>query len=107
MAPTSVLRLIENISRYSDNDMSKVLIIPKKNPSATNRANSMGDALEFFVRDSFCNSYAITDGKKKSNIYSSNFSYSGNQNNPPDIIIVGGDAIEVKKIDGVKPSDLA
>lgn len=107
MAPTSVLRLIENISRHSDNDMSKVLVIQKTNPSATNRANSMGDALEFFVKDSFCNSYAITDGIKKSKVYSSNFSYLGNQNNPPDIIILGSDAIEVKKIDGVKPSDLA
>lgn len=114
MAPTSVLRLIENISRYADNDMSKVLVIPKTNPSATNRANSVGDALEFFIRDSFCNSYTITDGVKKSKIYSGNFSYLGNQNNPPDIIITGGDAFEIKKaknpftaptLNGVLPKD--
>lgn len=26
------------------------------------------------------------------------FSYLGNQNNPPDVILKGGDAIEIKKI---------
>ncbi len=114
MSATNILKLIENISRYSDNDMSKVLVIPKTNPSATNRANSVGDALEFFIRDSFCNSYTITDGTKKSKVYSSFFSYLGNQNNPPDIMIMGGDAFEIKKaknpftaptLNGVLPKD--
>jgi hypothetical protein len=32
------------------------------------------------------------------------FSYLGNQNNPPDLIIAGGDAFEIKKIQSLKSS---
>lgn len=69
-----------------------------------NRMNSMGDALEFYIRDIFCNSLNENDEKKKNEIYSQYFSYIGNQNNPPDLIIKGGDAIEVKKIGGLNSS---
>ena len=67
-----------------------------------NRANSMGDALEFYIKDLFCNSLNENDLKKKNEIYSKYFSYIGNQNNPPDIIIRQGDAIEVKKIESLR-----
>ncbi|MDR2541228.1 MAG: NgoPII family restriction endonuclease, partial [Candidatus Peribacteria bacterium] len=63
----------------------------------TNRANNMGDALETYVKDAFCNSFNLTN-PEKDQLYHQNFSYLGNQNNPPDIIIKQGDAIEVKKI---------
>lgn len=66
-----------------------------------NRANSMGDALEFYIKDLFCDSLDENDLKKKNEIYSKYFSYIGNQNNPPDIIIRQGDAIEVKKIESL------
>ena len=68
----------------------------------TNRANSMGDALEFYVKDLFCDSLSENDIEKKNEIYSKHFSYIGNQNNPPDIIIKQGDAIEVKKIESMR-----
>ncbi|EIJ41370.1 NgoPII restriction endonuclease [Beggiatoa alba B18LD] len=66
----------------------------------SNRANSMGDALETYIKDIFCNSLHLSD-TEKDKLYSQNFSYIGNQNNPPDIIIKGGDAIEVKKIESI------
>jgi hypothetical protein len=69
---------------------------------STNRANSMGDALEFYVKDLFCNSLDEKDLEKKNTNYSNFFSYIGNQNNPPDIIIRNGDAIEVKKIESLR-----
>ena len=69
---------------------------------ASNRANSMGDALEFYVKDLFCNSLNEDSFQKKNEIYSKYFSYIGNQNNPPDIIIKQGDAIEVKKIESLR-----
>lgn len=69
-----------------------------------NRANSMGDALEFYIKDLFCNSLNENDIKRKNEIYSKYFSYIGNQNNPPDIIIRQGDAIEVKKIESLRSS---
>jgi len=69
---------------------------------SSNRANSMGDALEFYVKDLFCGTTDIKDTNKKNEIYGKHFSYLGNQNNPPDIIIRGGDAIEVKKIESLR-----
>lgn len=63
----------------------------------SNRANSMGDALENYVKDAFCNSLH----EKNDLVHSDFFSYLGNQNNPPDMIIRNGDAIEVKKIEGL------
>ena len=71
---------------------------------AKNRANSMGDALEYYVKDVFCNSHNTDDESIRKKIYHENFSYQGSQNNPPDIIIRSGDAIEVKKIESLKSS---
>lgn len=69
---------------------------------SSNRANNMGDALEYYIKDLFCNSLDEQNFEKKNEIYSQYFSYLGNQNNPPDIIIKHGDAVEVKKIEGLR-----
>ncbi len=68
--------------------------------SSTNRMNGMGESLELYIKDIFCETLNNEDSIKKSEIFSEFFSYLGNQNNPPDIMIRGGDAIEVKKIGG-------
>ena len=65
---------------------------------AKNRANNMGDALEHFIKDSFANSYGL-DEAAAMRAHAETFAYLGNQNNPPDAILRGGDAIEVKKIE--------
>lgn len=70
-----------------------------------NRANNMGEALELFVKDSFCNSFELPE-QEAAQKYSEYFAYLGNQNNPPDAILKQGDAIEVKKIES-KTSGLA
>jgi hypothetical protein len=67
-----------------------------------NRVNSMGGALECYIQDLFCDSLNERSVEKKNEIYSKYFSYIGNQNNPPDIIIKHGDAIEVKKIESLR-----
>ncbi len=103
----NLLNAIINIKARNNFDLSKINTISKTKASSENRANNMGDALEFFIKDSFCDSYDVKDAQEKRDKYSETFSYMGNQNNPPDIIIKKGDAIEVKKIDGVKPSELA
>ncbi len=66
--------------------------------SSRNMMNSMGEKLEEYVKDLFCNSFGDTE-QIKIQKHSQCFSYLGNQNNPPDIIIKNGDAIEVKKIE--------
>jgi hypothetical protein len=69
-----------------------------------NRINSVGDALECFVKDLFADTLTETEQNNKLLRYSEIFSYIGNQNNPPDLILKNGDAIEVKKIESLKAS---
>jgi hypothetical protein len=63
-----------------------------------NRANNAGDALEEYVKDLFANSFSLSETERLEKL-SSTFSYLGNNSNPPDAILRGGDAIEVKKIE--------
>ncbi len=66
-----------------------------------NRANNMGEALENYIKDLFAGTLNETDEQKRLERLEQAFSYQGNQNNPPDIVIRHGDAIEVKKIENV------
>lgn len=88
---TNLLKAFGNII---ENPITDLLSFYK----GSNRANSMGDALETYIKDVFCSSLELSNNEKE-NLYNQNFSYLGNQNNPPDIIIKNGDAIEVKKIE--------
>lgn len=63
-----------------------------------NRANNSGDALEEYVKDLFCNSFNMKADERLEE-QQKVFSYLGNNNNPPDAMLKGGDAIEVKKIE--------
>ena len=62
------------------------------------RANSMGDALEKYVVDSFANTILEKDETKRNLKINQVFSYLGNDSNPPDAMLKGGAAIETKKI---------
>lgn len=64
-----------------------------------NRANNMGEALEEYIKDLFAGTVNETDENIRNRKLSEVFSYLGNQNNPPDSMLRGGDAIEVKKIE--------
>lgn len=66
-----------------------------------NRINSIGEALEEFIKDVFADTTSETDTMKKLEKYNQLFSYTGNQNNPPDLMIKNGDAVEVKKIESI------
>jgi len=89
---TNLLIALKNIIQNPINDIVS-------NYKGSNRANGVGDALEQYVKDIFCNSLLEKDPQKKDEIYGKYFSYLGNQNNPSDSIIKGGDAIEIKKIE--------
>ena len=93
---TNLLQAIANIKRNGNTDLSKVLVIPKTSPSTVNRANSVGEALEFFMKDAFSNAYNETSAQGKKDAYSEAFSYTGNQNNPPDLMLKGGDALIIQ-----------
>lgn len=92
MMKSNILKAINNITVYGSNEFLKLYI-------GNNRANNMGDALEVFVKDMFCGSFNLNMNDAIIE-YNKTFSYLGNASNPPDIILRGGDAIEVKKIEG-------
>ena len=63
-----------------------------------NRANNAGDALEEYIKDLFADSFEMNETDRLEKL-SEVLSYLGNNSNPPDAMIRGGDAIEVKKIE--------
>lgn len=88
---TAICNLVEN---------PKIKLIRKGD--STNRANSMGDALEEYIKDVFAGTVDYEEGQARAVALSSTFSYLGNKTNPPDSMLKGGDAgdaIEVKKIE--------
>ena len=70
---------------------------------SNNRANQMGDAVDSYVKDIFSDSIGL-DAQSAIEKHNQVFSFLGTQNNPPDMIIRGGDAIEVKKIESMTAS---
>lgn len=93
---TNLLKALNNIPTSQITDINKLYKSKGKN-----RANSTGDNLESYIKDLFCDSFGLPEDKKVLK-YSQFFSYLGNQNNPPDMIIKNGDALEVKKIEGIR-----
>jgi len=96
---TNILEAIYNVFNF------RVLEI-KSHYSGRNRVNNVGEALESYIKDSFANTFKVKDEQKRLEIFNKEFSWLGNQNHPPDIMIKGGDAIEVKKTQSAR-SDLA
>lgn len=96
---TNILEAIINI-------VNRPIFEIKAHYASRNRANSVGDALENYIKDAFANTFDSEDEIERMKSFTSIFSWLGNQNHPPDIIIKGGDAIEVKKIQSSN-SDLA
>jgi len=67
------------------------------------RINAVGEQLEFYIKDAIANSLKLPQYEKEI-VYAKVFSYLGNQNNPPDMIIKNSDAFEVKKIESPRSS---
>lgn len=88
---------MSNLLKAMKSIVDNPIIQVKDYYTGRNRANSVGEALENYVKDIFANSFDLseTDRLQKFNEV---FSYLGNQNNPPDIILCNGDAIETKKV---------
>ena len=87
---TNILEAIYNIVNHKNFAIREFY-------SGRNRANSMGEALENYIKDAFADTFDSDDEQSRLKTYNEEFSWLGSQNNPPDIMIKGGDAIEVKK----------
>ena len=87
---TNILEAIYNISQLQDLTVKDVAL-------SNNRATSVGEGLESFIKDAFANTFTESDKKTKLKRYNEIFSYQGSKRTPPDLMLKGGDAIEVKK----------
>lgn len=88
---TAITAIVNNSLILSDSTSEKI----------QNRVNQMGAALEDYVK----NAFADCIGKDQRTINSqrnSTFSYLGNNTNPPDAMLKGSDAIEIKKVESAK-----
>lgn len=94
---TNILEAIYNIVNQKNFEIRAMY-------SGRNRANGMGDALENYIKDAFAGTFGVSDELQKMQTYNQKFSWLGSQNNPPDIMIKGGDAIEVKKTQSANSS---
>lgn len=91
----NILTAIEEVIFDSNKSVKEVT-------GGNNRANNVGDGLESYIKDIFA---GTLNTKNKIQKISDTFSYTGAKNHPPDLILKGADAIEVKKIER-KVSDL-
>lgn len=64
-----------------------------------NRANNMGEGLETYIKDMFAGTMNETNEQIKLEKLSRIYSYQGNKNNPPDLMLSSSDAIEIKKLE--------
>lgn len=93
---TNVLVALKNIMELETNKLIEVY-----EGTVRNRANNMGDALEYYIKDLFCSSINVSDFAEKDLKYSEYLSYLGCKRNPPDFIIKQSSAVEVKKAEGL------
>ena len=94
---TNILEAIYNIVNHKNFAIREFY-------SGRNRAHSMGEALENYIKDAFADTFDSDDEQSRLKTYNEEFSWLGSQNNPPDIMIKGGDAIEVKKTQSANSS---
>jgi hypothetical protein len=92
---TNLLQAVQCIVKNSISDL-------KDSEKGKNRIHQKGIPLEELIKDIFADSLDESDKSILAKKHSQVFSYLGNQNNPPDLMIGHGDAIEVKKIGSFK-----
>ncbi len=86
-----------NILKAVKNIIENPIVQVRDFYTGRNRANSVGEALENYVKDVFADTFNEQETERNQK-FSETFSYLGNQNNPPDIILRNSDAIETKKV---------
>ena len=76
-----------------------------KSNGVQNRVNQMGEDFEQYIKNAFANCLG-KDERTVKHERNKTFSYLGNIKNPPDAMLRGGDAIEIKKIKTLGTSQL-
>lgn len=91
---SNILEAIFSISTFPEIEVNNLSF-------GRNRINNVGDGLEEFIKNAFSDNLSnrdplVTIQKHKV------FSYGGSATRPPDLMLCGGDAIEVKKTESLK-----
>ncbi len=93
MRPVNIIDAILNVIKHHQ--------ISLQDPRNTNnRLHAMGESLEKYVKDIFAGTLHASE-EEKMQIHAQCFSYGGGANNPPDAMIRGGAAIEIKKVESI------
>ena len=93
---TAIKAIVEN---------SSIKVVEDSQEAIKNRANQMGEALEEYVKNAFANCLG-QDKRSTIQAHNQTFSHLGNKNNPPDAMLKGSDAIEIKKIESLDTTQL-
>ncbi|WP_455127606.1 NgoPII family restriction endonuclease [Prevotella veroralis] len=88
---TAITAIVGNSLELSGNALGEI----------QNRVNQMGAALEDYVKNAFADCIG-KDQRTINSLRNSTFSYLGNNTNPPDAMLKGSDAIEIKKVESAK-----
>lgn len=75
--------------------------------NSKNKINKVGDLAELYIKDLYCDSIFINNLSDKNEEYKKYFSFLGGKNTPPDAIVYGGEAIEIKKQENLSYGDIA
>lgn len=89
----NILTAIKNISDFKTNNMSEYI-----KDYAPAQIKTVRQQIEYYVKDAISNSFKSIKDKKPTDRYNGVFSYIGNKNKPPDMIIQDGDAVVIKTI---------
>lgn len=87
---TNILKAIQNLISGHDIHVGEVR-------ESVNRANSLGEAFEVYIKNVFAGAFGLAGTAYQKKIEEA-FSYQGSASKPPDLMIRGGDAIEIKKM---------
>ena len=87
---SNVLRAVRNLVVGHDVHVGEVR-------ESVNRANSLGEAFEIYIKNVFAGAGGLAGTAYQKKIEEV-FSYQGSAGKPPDLMIRGGDAIEIKKL---------
>ncbi len=91
---TNILDAIYNIAKRDELEIKDITF-------GSNRANNMGEGLEVFIKDAFCDMFDEGDKNIRNLEYKNVFSFQGSKRNPPDLMLRNGSAIEIKKVESL------
>lgn len=90
---SNLITCLNNIIKNSSNQLKETI-------KSETKANRMGDTLEEYIKNCFAGTFDEKESEENIIKHGNIFSWQGNQNNPPDLILRNAEAIEVKKISG-------